>query len=255
MASTKVYKVTGFDTVIFNGVELNQIPPTLEECRWDQIQALVKSGLIGEYFSVGDTKSFKMSTGETITMQIVAINDGSGASGQYYPANTIDLVSINTTTNNSNMCKWVGTEEPASTCWTSSSARSKLNNTIINNIPDSVRNIIIPKEHEYIELNLATNYIYKRISRDYLWLPTVSEISGSVWNGEDLAHNKHYSMSDGYGYTNKRCTSSLLKSNVYVEPTGYENMIYNVGHSSFGSSFSRISNSNDLPVYIGFRIG
>ena len=242
MASTRVYKVTGFDKVIFNGVELNQIPLTLEECRWDQIQALTQNGLIGEYYSVGDKKSIKLSTGETMDMMLVSINDGTGTYSEYYPANTIDFVSCNATSNNKNFCNWSDYDNTDYTGWAYSNVKEKLNNDIINTIPAEIRDCIKPKRHIYPIVYRSDGRTVYSIGEDKLWLPTITEINGVASDHESEYNNKFYStLKSEYLSYRTRCTSSVRRL--------YDAVVRNISIEEV------LNNPLHLPVHIGFRIG
>lgn len=263
MASTKVYKVTGFDKVIFNGVELNQVPPTLEECRWDEIQELVKTGRLGDYFSLDSRKDIKLSSGETITMRLVSINDGTGEYGAYYPAGTADFVALNSTSNNNNSCRWYRTDTGASTTgWWDSEVRQYIQN-IYSKLPTELQSMIVEKEHIYTRSwweDLGSEYRIKteiRFCSDKIWLPTAAEMDGGSFQFEKAEHNKRYiPLESNRGiYFYKRITSSekafMYYDNNRTKFSGSNVLINNDG------SFSDYSfnDASLLPVIIGFRIG
>lgn len=256
MGSTKIYKVTGFDTVIFNGVELNQIPPTLEECRWDQIQALVKNGSLGEHFPLNSTKNIKLSSGETLSMHLVSINDGTGSYGRYYPANTADFVSFTATSNNDNLSKWGGTTDWAYN-WKDSDVRDKLNNNIWYKLPLNVREAIVRKTHVYHSIKYIeshSGYIdridyYNEECSDLLWLPTLAEYTDGDFRADVSSENKAYLPLNNQRPYNKRCTSTIIPAY-----TDYGFLKENATFDMYGN-ISASGNLHDLPVIFGFRIG
>lgn len=253
MASTKVYKVTGFDKVIFNGVELNQVPPTLEECRWDMIQTFVKDGSLGDHFDIGDTKTIRLSSGEEITMQLVSINDGTGDYGTYYPADTADFVSLNATLSSDNMCDWADSESDyAYFGWHMSKTRNRLNSNVFNKLPGELREIIVPKYHQYERLIMDS--INKRYTYDYvycednLWLPTLAEMRGGEFRAEKPAYNKDYTpLYNKVTFHNIRSTSSV--EGRYTDRFSAQNLGFISG------KLTTLANRTTYPVLIGFRIG
>lgn len=253
MASKKIYTFTGFDKVIFNGIELNQVPTTLEDCRWDMIQTFVKDGSLGDHFDIGDTKTIRLSSGEEITMQLVSINDGTGDYGAYYPANTADFVSLNATLSSDNMCDWADTENPYYCSWSNSKARTKLNSTIFNKLPGDLREIIVSKRHQYnrsIANPTANTYSYDYVyCEDNLWLPTLAEMRGGEYGRETHAYNKDYTpLYNKKSFHNIRSTSSIqgyATSSIMVAQ--------NLGFRS--GTLTQLANRTTYPVLIGFRIG
>jgi len=248
MASTKIYKVTGFDKVIINGVEINKVPPTLEECRWDQLQDIVKSGSLGDYFSLDSRKDIKLTTGETISMRLVSINDGTGAYSQYYPANTADFVAYNSTSNYENFSSWNGSPYNNFGGWGYSNVRTKLRQ-IYNYLPVELRKIIVPKTHMYMT-DTAGNF---ESCTDRLWLPTAAEMNGGSSEYESSNLNKDYiPLKTGRSiYAGKRSTSSLEK--MYLNEVGW--IKHNAGFYSDGRLVNAYNDDQNLPVIIGFRIG
>jgi hypothetical protein len=257
MASTKIYKVTGFDKVIFNGVELNQVPPTLEDCRWDEIQDIVRSGKLGDYFSLDSRKNIKLTSGETITMRLVSINDGTGSYGQYYPAHTADFVSYNTLDNYSNMARWNSQLEFSKTNWASSEVRQKLNQKVYDLLPADVKSIIVEKRHQYVS-TINYNTYNKQICSDKIWLPTAAEMSGGSfsYSGETNEYNKRYIPleSNRSIYYAKRITSSEGPASDYNGNFSGLNIMVDANKTNLSGQSGYVDNSK-LPVAIGFRIG
>ena len=263
MASKKIYKFTGFDKVIFNGVELNPIPATIDDCSWEEILSMVRDGTFADYYSVGDIKNVKLKSGETMQMILASINDGTNSpgrtNGRFYPAKTIDFISKNGTSNVSNLTQWVNNVLDEMIPWTDSSARNTLNTTIYNQLPDDIKALIIEKDHYYDGYEFDKSYSVNRIkyyrSSDKIWLPTAYELglSSSLATQNPYNYNKTYpifsSSSDRQKYYNKRCTSSL--NDIY---SGNNSKYYNYGISELGD-FTSISNHDKKSTIIGFRIG
>lgn len=261
MASKKIYKFTGFDKVIFNGVELNQVPPTLEDCRWDEIQELVKTGRLGEYFSLDSRKDITLSSGETITMRLVSINDGTGEYGRYYPAGTADFVALNSTTNSINNQRWYSMST-STTAWWQSELRTYIQN-IFSKLPAELQSMIVEKEHIYTRSwyeDLGSLYQLKsetRLCSDKIWLPTAAEINGGSFETEKTEHNKRYIPleSNRSSYYFKRVTSSE-KAIMYYSNGRFVSSGCNVVVNNDGSlSDTHYDDDIKRPVIFGFRIG
>lgn len=265
MGKKKIYKFTGFDRVIFNGIELNQIPLSIDDCRWDEIQSMIQVGNFADYYSVGDIKNIKLTTGETMQMMVTSINDGSNDpgrfNGQYYPDKTVDFISVNGTSNNANLTRWRDSvRDEKMIPWTDSLTRSALNNYVFKTLPEDLQSIIIPKDHFYdgYTYNKSTNtcsLTYFR-SQDKLWLPTIYELGleSALAYLNPLDRNKKYPIFNNYSdrrkYYNKRCCSSLIYHLYSNSTPSYENR----GIDEVGD-FSQVNGYARLSTLICFRIG
>lgn len=145
-----------------------EVPANLEDCSWNMIHQLVQADTFKNYYKVGDTKSVTLSTGEVVYMQVASINDGNGNAGAWYPKGTVDFISRDCLET-----KYQMSADNISN-WSSCDIRKTLNQTIINNLPIDLSNVIIEKTHIYYVYN--NNYID---ASDKLWIPTRYEIAGA----------------------------------------------------------------------------
>lgn len=65
-------------------------------------------------------------------------------------------------------------------CWKNSSIRRMLNEDLLSAFPDVLKNNIVAVPKNSAGLNTSTNEIFNSQTRDKLWLPSSSEILGSV---------------------------------------------------------------------------
>ena len=120
----------------------------------------------------------------------MAINDGTGSAGSWYPNKTVDFIckelyetqyQYNSSTTNAGG-------------FPSSALRSTLVNTIYPLLPSDLKDVIIAKSHSYIT---STGGAMGTDSTK-LWLPTQYEISGATATyapGETASNNKKYTLS------------------------------------------------------------
>ena len=172
----------------FKEVDLPSIPISLEDATWAQISAAIQNGTFGNYYSVGDTKSFVMNN-KTYHAEVVAINDGTGSAGSWYPDKTVDFI-----------CKELyETAYPYNSTDTntggfpSSALRNTLENTIYPLLSTDLKDVIIAKSHSYITSTSGA----MGTDSTKLWLPTQFEISGTISQyapGETASNNKKYTL-------------------------------------------------------------
>lgn len=177
----------GKATVSFN-VTVAAIPANLEDASWALIQELAQAGTLGDYYSVGDTKTITLTTNEQLTLQLASINDGTGSAGTYYPANTVDFISVELMADSHRM----NATDTSVGGWNSSEMRTYLNNTVYPTLPSDLKNIVIDKTHMRTQGNKSTTLVS---ADDKLWLPTEWEVFGAATHGSETSnYNKHYSI-------------------------------------------------------------
>lgn len=237
-----------FDINVYNSVLDAWDSRGLEYNSWGLIQKVAQSEYASELISVGDTKSFVVN-GNTYHAEVVAINDGTGDAGAWYPAHTIDFVSMEL---------YSGTS-----AFLSSNVREGFPTSLIRNFLDSVylllspdlRNVILDKTHLY---NIDTNGTMNTASTK-LWLPTHYEVFGNEPYGsiefpainETSQNNKQYILTRikrqiGASYNHSWWTSSMC--------TFRNNMVLFMEVESSGQQdYASYSEVNLLPIC--FRIG
>jgi hypothetical protein len=152
-----------------------------------EIQAAAQNGTLSQFASEGDTKTITIGS-YTYHMQLVSINDGTGAAGTYYPNGTADFISVELmdtlhrmNSSNTNVGGWNSCE-----------MRTYLNETVYPTLPSDLRAVIVEKTHMRTAGNKSTNFVS---ASDKLWLPTEWELFGVAnYAGESATYNKHYSI-------------------------------------------------------------
>ena len=183
------------ESVLLNIGDFQEIDmsTTLESATWGQIQQVIQAGTFGQIFALGDTKSFQVNN-KTYTAEVVAINDGTGSAGSWYPNKTVDFICkelyettyrYNSSNNNSGG-------------FPSSEIKNTLNNTIYPLLPTDLKNVIIDKSHSYQSGSYSSSWSSQMTTiATKLWLPTVYEIGGTTQTyapGETSSNNKAYTL-------------------------------------------------------------
>lgn len=215
---------------------------------WETIQAYIKEGLFNTVASVGQTKSFVIN-GKTYHAEVVAINDGTGSAGQYYPANTVDFVTeeLYPTAN-----RWIPRGK-SNNGYGMSAAKSFIDGTIYPLVPSDLKAVILPKTHAYQTRNGSEHST--ELLTTALWLPTRFEIIGTYDSGspdETANNNKLYTIYD----KTKSIVGSSTKQQWYTSTT----RMLDYGTVWFvktdGSIASGSGGGNDERYYpICFRVG
>ena len=239
------------ESVLLNIGDFQEIDmsTTLESATWGQIQQVIQAGTFGQIFALGDTKSFQVNN-KTYTAEVVAINDGTGSAGSWYPNKTVDFIckELYETTYRYNSSKNNSGGFP------SSEIKNTLNNTIYPLLPTDLKNVIIDKSHSYQSGSYSSSWSSQMTTiATKLWLPTVYEIRGTTQTyapGETSSNNKAYTLA-----------SKIKNLNGASSATGWW---LGSPHSNASASFWRVradgslgydyaSNASGVPVC--FRIG
>lgn len=196
----------GKATVSFN-VTVSDLPASLEDATWAQIQTAVQNGTLSQFASVGDTKSFVINN-KTYHAEVVAINDGTGSAGSWYPDKTVDFITkelyttkyrYNATNNNSGG-------------FPSSEIKTTLNSTIYPLLPSDLKSVITAKSHSYQAGSYSSSWSSSMVtSSDNLWLPTYYEIAGGsaqFAEGENVNNNKPYILDSKIKMVNGESSAS-----------------------------------------------
>lgn len=253
LAGMEKYRVQAGNTdenIAFGYGEIKKIqaifaPANLDDASWALIQQFVSDGTFGNYYSVGDTKSFVINN-KTYHAEVVAINDGIGSAGQWYPANTVDFICTelyetgypyNSTSTNAGG-------------FPSSALRSTLVNTIYPLLPSDLKDVIIAKSHSYIT---STGGAMGTDSTK-LWLPTQYEISGATATyapGETSSNNKKYTLASLIKTRNGQTSADYWWLGSLSSYYSYNFWYVNTS----GGLASGNSATNTYGVPLGFRIG
>lgn len=208
-----------FESEIKSLIYLPQKGTALNSFSWKTIKFLSDNGLALNYFSLGDTKTFKVGS-NTFTAKLVD-TEYNGTSGMVFFATTNAAVNYQVLTN----------EPPDNTGgWGSAPLRTTLNDTVINTIQEDLRNIIKSVPVKYGRGGSSATSQSEVSSVDCkLFLPSVSELQGNSrvnvtgyvcpgdgsdgrWNlgvkeGEQLQYfkNNPAAVTVGYNYNTRTC--------------------------------------------------
>jgi hypothetical protein len=226
-------------------IQATFLPDSLENATWQMISYTIKNGTFSQYASVGDTKSFVLN-GKTYHAEVVAINDGTGSAGSWYPDKTVDFI-----------CKELyETKYPYNSINTNTGGfpSSELRNTLVNTLypllPTDLKDVIIAKSHSYITSTSGT------MANDStnLWLPTHYEIAGTTDTyapGETSLNNKKYTLASLIKTLNGQPSAVFW----WLGSMRSDNSTHFWVVSASGTNFSRDNAFNPNGVPLGFRIG
>ena len=110
--------------------------PALADATWEQINQVSQAGTASNYWAVGDEKTFTLSTGEAVTVQILGFNhddlaDGSGKAGITFGMKNLLTTGYPTNSSNTNVGGW-----------DSSYARTSIMPTFLGQLPSDLQNVI-----------------------------------------------------------------------------------------------------------------
>lgn len=211
---------------------------------WETIQTYIKEGLFSTVASVGQTKSFTAG-GQTYNAEIVAINDGTGSAGSWYPNKTVDFITKELT----NSTYTYGNGSAGG--FQSSNIKNVLNNTIYPTLPTDLKSVIVDKSHSYQTGKWSNGTWQSSLTTivTKLWLPTYYEVTGKTTSDakdETASNNKKYTM------------ASISKTGSYYwwtssPDTGMSDAVW-CGKQS-NSMDMRGPSQNNYGVPICFRVG
>lgn len=245
-AKIKWYVDNGWLPTIPSG----DVPVNMEDCSWPMLQQLAAAGTLGNYYSVGDTKTLELSGGERVVMELASINDGEGTAGAYYPRGTADFISKDCMLTT----RQINTSNTNSGGWPSCKMRTDLNNVVYDLLPQAVKDAIVEKTHKSSAGGQSTTLVEHS---DKLWLPTEWEIFGSITYAAGTENgnvNKHYAVFDSAGDRIKHlgtggAATSWWECSPYVSYSTYFCYV----SASGGANTSYASVSFGVPLC--FRIG
>ena len=142
---------------------------TFANATWAQVVSIAESGEVSSYFAVGDTKTLELSDGQILTVKIADFDhddlaDGSGKAG-------ISIMCINPVGTTGYPMMSSGSNYGG---WTSSKARTYLNNDIFALLPDEL-STSIKTVTKTCDSGGSTQSL--KTSNDKLWLPSLDELN------------------------------------------------------------------------------
>ena len=229
-------------------VTVLDLPASLEAATWGQIQDAAYNGTLSQFASVGDTKTITVS-GNTLTMKLASINDGTGDAGTYYPTGTADFISLELLPDNHTM-------NPTATNvggWNDCGMRTYLNETIYNSLPSDLKSAIAEKGHMRTSGNSSTTLV---MAYDKIWLPTSWEMNGGNYFSESSTYNKQYAIfTDNASRIKKKVNSNTAQSWWLSTPaTSSSSAFAHVSTSGAATSIAS-ANSETLGLPLCFRVG
>lgn len=237
---------TDLSEIIFNGVSVwKSIPASLEDATWAEIKTAIQNGTFSQFASVGDRKSFVINN-KTYHAEVVAINDGTGSAGSWYPNKTVDFICKELY---ETQYKYNSTATNAGG-FPSSALRSTLVNTIYPLLPSALKDVIVAKSHSYITSTGGS----MGTDSTKLWLPTRYEISGATATyapGETASNNKKYTLASLIKTRNGQSSAEIwwLGSLGSLGSNGFWTV------SASGGLNDTYSATYKYGVPLGFRIG
>ena len=152
-------------TVDCDGNSLAKINVALTTSTWTGIRLIVNAGKTSNYFTVGDTKTITLSTGESVILKVAGIGT--------YVANDLTFISQSCLTATHQM----NTSATNPGGWNSCALRTWLNNTLYSYLPSDLQSVISSKTLSRSIGNASTTL---QSATDNVWLPTEYEMVGSI---------------------------------------------------------------------------
>lgn len=168
----------------------------LAEDSWETISALAQSGSPEMYYTLGDEKDVELTTGETVTLQIIGFTHDVLADGTGYAGITFCMKNSMASTNNMNSSSTnVGG-------WASCAMRTRLQpgGAIYDTLPDDVKAVIRPVQKVTSVGNAGTAL---ETTNDYCFLLSEVEIFGST-SYSVAGEGKQYDYYSSYATTSAK---------------------------------------------------
>ena len=230
--------------------EVNLPVLTFETATWQQVQEFIQAGNFSQLASIGDTKTFQVNN-KTYHAEVVAINDGTGSAGSWYPNKTVDFIckELYETTYRYNATNTNTGGFP------SSEIKATLNNTIYPLLPSDLKNVIIDKSHSYQSGSYSSSTWNSSMITlaTKLWLPTQYEISGSTHTyapGETSSNNKAYTLASKIKNLNGASSATYWWLG---SPYSYDSTYFWLVNTGGYLNYDSASRAYGVPVC--FRIG
>lgn len=126
-----MYIQTDSNVLTFKGDIRANIPPYFSEASWDDISYYAQHNEIPSTWSVGDTKTIQLTTGESVELVILGFNHDAGAGITIGMMNCLNTrYAMNSSATNSGG-------------WKSSNMRTSTMSTLFNLLPPDLQNVIV----------------------------------------------------------------------------------------------------------------
>ncbi len=130
----------------------------------------ISAGLYADCYSLGNWKSFNLTDGTSVVMEVVALNADTKTNGSKATITWISKRVITTTKMNSSMSVYNG--------WAASAGRSWLRGDFYTTIPTEIKNIIVPVNKTYYDYTTKSTLTCE----DTVWIPSYREVFGNSSN-------------------------------------------------------------------------
>ena len=145
---------------------------TLEELSWSEISEIINSGGAKSWFSLKDSKTVTLTSGEQIVVEIAGFDIDTYTAGGTAPVTFIMRKCLNATrvvnSTNTNVNGWNGSE-----------MRTYCNGDLYNLLPSDLKSLIKAVNKKTSSGNKSSTI---QTTSDKLWLPSGCEVSGSSGN-------------------------------------------------------------------------
>lgn len=222
----------------------------LADYSWAEISEISKAGVAADHFAVGDEKDITLTTGETITFQIIGFNHDVLSDGSGYAGITFQMKNLLATTYNMNSSKTnVGG-------WTSCAMRTRLQpgGAIYDTLPDDVKAVIRPVEKRTSVGNTSTS---RKTTNDYAFLLSEVEIIGTTYSsvtGEGTQYDYYNSYANTADLKVKKLSNGSGSANSWWgrSPCKSDTSTF-CGVMSYGS-LGRFDSTGSLGVSFAFCV-
>ena len=196
-----------FAPIYYDGSKFVAQEVTLENADWGTIAKISAAGKASEYFNVGDEKTISLTTGESVTLQILGFNhddkaDGSGKAGITFGMKNLLATKYSMNSSNTNAGGW-----------NSSAMRSSTMATLLSQLPSDLRAVIksVSKKAMVGGGSSSSPATSVQASTDSIWLLAVAELFSKT-----AIENSSYSTikNNAAGYTAEGSQYELFKNTV-----------------------------------------
>ncbi len=203
---------------------------------WAEIKAAVQKGIGGldlsKYWSVGDTKSVTLTTGETIELQIAGFNHDTYSDGVTAPVTFVMKNCLNTEAP-------MNSDNTNSGGYPASAMKTWVETNIYNKLPSDLKAIVSPvKKKCYTTYNQASSLSEANYN---VWLLAEAEVFDSVTqtigNGEGTKYPIFTDNTSRVKKANGSADIWWLRS-AYSSNSTYFVCVYLDGHASYNTAWS-----------------
>lgn len=218
------------------------LPPvgtSFNDCSWEQIDRIGAAGKEAEYFTVGETKTVALTTGESIQFRIVGMRHDllADGSGQYAPLSLhmVDCLQATGRMEGSNI---------NANGWNGCAMRNTCNTTYYGVLPDALKTVVKQVQKKASAGNYSATIV---TSFDKVWLAAEIEIFGVI-DESKTGEGSQYAY-----YTN---SAVRIKKVAGAASDWWERSPYSSNATAFCSvGVSAVATGRDSSASIGVALG